>query len=219
MPDPESETPRPYDATARRERARVDRAQTRARIVDAARDAFLADGYVRSSVASIARAAGVSVQTVYLAVGSKADLLRIVGRQAVLGAGEAESVPELAWVGQLAAEPDPRAQLRILVAASLELVERAFPIWQVFAEAAAHDAALVPDVRENEAGRRRDQAAIVGLLRGLTVSRERAVDIVYSLLSPEMWRSLALECGWPRDDIEAFANDTVAHALLGAPSD
>lgn len=215
MATAESESPRPYDATARRERARIEREATRGRIVAAASAAFLDQGYVRTSVASIAEAAGVSVQTVYLAVGSKADILRLIGRQAVVGTGDADTLPDLSWVARLAAEPDPPAQIGILISESLALVERAYPIWQVFTEAAAHDPALGPDVRENEAGRRRDQRALVGMLHGLAVSPQRAADIVHALLSPEMWRSLALDSGWSHDEIEAFATDLLTHALLG----
>lgn len=214
MTPADSETRRRYDATARQERARADRLHTRTRVIAAAREAFLAHGYARSSVASIAAAAGVSVQTVYLAVGPKADLLRAVGRDAVLGGEDADSVPELAWVARVAAEPDPRAQIRLLVVESLALAERAYPIWRVFADAAAHDSALEADVRELEAGRHRDQRALVRLLSGLTVPHDRAADIVQGILSPELWRLFVLERGWSADEVAQFATDVLAHALL-----
>lgn len=214
MADADFQARRRYDATARQERALRERARTRERIVAAARDAFLADGYVRTSVAAIAQAAGVSVQTIYLAVGQKADLLRHVGRDAVVGSAEAASVPDLPWVSALAAEPDPRVQIRTLVSESLRLAERAYPIWQVFADAAAHDASLEPDVRELEAGRHRDQRALVQLLRGLAVSQEKAADIVHGILSPDLWRLFAIERHWRTDDIEQFASDVLIYTLL-----
>ncbi|MFM9735802.1 hypothetical protein ACKI17_48505, partial [Streptomyces niveiscabiei] len=86
--------------------------------------------------------------------------LRAVGRDAVLDSEEAASVPDMSWVPALAAEPDPRAQIRILVSGSRALAERAAPIWRVFTEAAGRDPALEPDVRELEAGRFRDQRAL-----------------------------------------------------------
>lgn len=217
MTDADPQARRRYDATSRQQRALRERAHTRDRIVAAARDAFLADGYVRTSVASIAQTAGVSVQTIYLAVGHKADLLRHVGRDAVIGSADASSVPDLPWVAALAAEPDPRVQIRILVSESLRLAERAYPIWQVFADASAHDAALEADVRELEAGRHRDQRDLVQLLQGLTVSREKAVDIVYGILSPDLWRHFSIDRHWSIGDIEGFASDVLIHALLESP--
>ncbi|WP_369672171.1 hypothetical protein, partial [Enterococcus faecium] len=92
---------------------------------------------------------------------------------------EAASVTDMSWVPALAAEPDPRAQIRILVYGSRALAERAAPIWRVFTEAAGRDPALEPDVRELEAGRFRDQRALAGLLHGLSVPVERAADIIH----------------------------------------
>src|SRR6478735_10519275 len=53
-----------------------DRAATRMRVIDAARDLFLEQGYARTTIADIARAADVAPQTVYWAFGSKAGLVR-----------------------------------------------------------------------------------------------------------------------------------------------
>ena len=53
-----------------------DRDATRARIVEAARDLFTEQGYARTTIADIARAADVAPQTVYWAFGSKAGLVR-----------------------------------------------------------------------------------------------------------------------------------------------
>src|SRR5262245_36526950 len=50
--------------------------QTRSEIIGAARRLFASQGYAATSVKDIAREAGVSVQTLYDSVGSKADLVR-----------------------------------------------------------------------------------------------------------------------------------------------
>ena len=46
-----------------------DRDATRTRIIDAARDLFVEQGYARTTIADIARAADVAPQTVYWAFG------------------------------------------------------------------------------------------------------------------------------------------------------
>jgi AcrR family transcriptional regulator len=59
-----------------RGRRAVQAEQTRAEILGAARRQFAARGYSATSVKQIAADAGVSVQTLYDSVGSKADLVR-----------------------------------------------------------------------------------------------------------------------------------------------
>ena len=62
---------RPYNSKIRVEQA----AQTRARILDAAEELFLANGYARAPVRAIAEAAGVVPDTVYATFGNKARVL------------------------------------------------------------------------------------------------------------------------------------------------
>src|SRR5262245_40692966 len=62
---------RTYDASRRR----ADADRRRVEVVRAARDLFLAQGYGHTTIADVARAAGVSVETVYAAFGNKATLL------------------------------------------------------------------------------------------------------------------------------------------------
>lgn len=205
---------RGYDATARRARAEHDRGRTRQRVLDAAEDLFTTEGYAATSMADVAAAAGVSVQTIYLAVGPKADVLRAVAARAVLGADVAGTVPQLPWVAQLAAEEDPHRQLAIMVHELIALAERSVPVWRVLEQAAAADPALAAEVAENEAGRLRDQQALVGLLRGLRVPRERATDVVHAVLRPAVWQVFVVERGWSREDVEELVLDVLTHLLL-----
>ncbi|WBU39249.1 TetR/AcrR family transcriptional regulator [Homoserinibacter sp. YIM 151385] len=216
MTEDDPRTPRRYDATARRARGERERERTRARILDAAAGLLVERGYAGTAMSAVAHAAGVSVQTVYLAVGAKPALLRAVAARAVLGGDGGGSVPELDWAARLAAEPDPRAQLRILVAELVALAERAAPLWRVTARAAIEDPELAAEMREHESGRRRDQEALVGMLHGLRVPPERASDIVGGLLSPELWNAFAVERGWSRDEIEELAVDMLSALLLRA---
>ena len=72
------ESKRTYDARRRRERAEQERQATRRRVLEAARILFLNRGYVATTVAEIARQAGVALQSVYKVGRSKADLLHQV---------------------------------------------------------------------------------------------------------------------------------------------
>ena len=62
---------RAYDSSRRQAQAR----ETQSAIVRAARDLFIDQGYGRTTIADIAGAAGVSVETIYAAFGNKATLL------------------------------------------------------------------------------------------------------------------------------------------------
>ena len=93
---------RPYDSTRRRERAR----QTRERIVQSAERQFLEHGYAATSVAAIAAAAEVSVDSIYKTFGGKPGLIRAIWHRALEGEGPvpAEQRSDLLQ----AEETDPR---------------------------------------------------------------------------------------------------------------
>ena len=62
---------RPYSSTLRADQARL----TRDRILAAAEELFLADGYGTTTIARVARQAGVAADTVYATFGSKRGIL------------------------------------------------------------------------------------------------------------------------------------------------
>ncbi|HYP73690.1 MAG TPA: TetR family transcriptional regulator, partial [Microbacterium sp.] len=208
---------RRYDAAERRRRAAIERAHTRGAILDGAQTLFLRDGYAASSMASIAAAASVSAQTIYLAVGSKADVLRAVIARAVLDDAAAHELTELPWVARLAAEPDPVEQLRLLTAELVALAQRAGPLWALLADAARHDRALIADVHEHEAGRLRDQRRLLELIHGLAVPLERAVDIVGGFARPDLWQTFVVDRGWSPREVEDLLFSTLRHLLLTPP--
>src|SRR4051794_39012241 len=86
----------PYDNSSRSAAA----ALTRGRVLAAARSGFLEHGYARTTIRSVAVAAGVSPETVYKTFGSKAALLKSVYDVAM--AGDDDPVP-------IAARPEFRA--------------------------------------------------------------------------------------------------------------
>lgn len=69
-------------------------ASTRARIVEAAAELMVRDGYVGTSIQAIARHSRVAIQTVYNTVGSKRDVLDAVLDRAASGPQAPRPVPE-----------------------------------------------------------------------------------------------------------------------------
>src|SRR5204862_7127236 len=91
-----------YRSTRRREQAE----ETRSRIIGAAHSLFVARGYGRTTMAEVARAAGVAVETVYAAYRNKATLLRQVWYSAMRGDEEDIRLLDRPEIRAVLAEPD-----------------------------------------------------------------------------------------------------------------
>jgi AcrR family transcriptional regulator len=188
---------------AARKRAGAARAQaTRERVVAAAAPLFVAHGYLDTTMAELAAAAGVAVQTLYLAFGGKAAVLRAVWDAAG---------PErpAGWTAALAAAPDGPAALARHVDATTAAVERRHPLDAVLRAAAAD-----PEPAELLAGAR--AAALDAHARavdelaehpGFTVdmSLQRATDVLATLLAPETYGLLVVQQGWTTPDWAEWA--------------
>ena len=81
---------RAYSSPVRAEQARL----TQRRITDAAHRLFLTQGYGQTTLAAVAREAGVSAQTIYNVFGTKPALLKKVHDLALAGDERAERVGE-----------------------------------------------------------------------------------------------------------------------------
>src|SRR5437870_10973957 len=100
---------RRYDSRRRQAQA----TQTRQDILSAARIVFLDHGYTGATMATIARAADVVVETIYRTFGSKAALFKAVVRAAVAGGAARAEVPaeQRPAIQAIIAEQDSRRQL------------------------------------------------------------------------------------------------------------
>src|SRR5215472_13983786 len=129
--------PRAYDATERRRLAGQQRRESRRRVVAAAWRCFLDAGYAATTIGDVARAAGVAVQTVYSAVGGKADLLIEVVNEAVAGDDREVMFLDREWMRRLRAEADPRRQIRIFADEMTVIGGRVVPLFLMMRAAAA----------------------------------------------------------------------------------
>jgi AcrR family transcriptional regulator len=193
---------------------------TRQRVLLAARDLFLRRGYAGAAVGAIAHRAGVSPQTVYNVVGSKAAVLKAV--YDVTLAGDDDPVPMIdrPTARAMLAADDARECLRLYARMGRELAERAGPLLTVvFVQAAGRD----PEVRafvetiEGEraagtAGVARHIAGRFGLRDGLGVAE--AGDILWALTAPELLDRFVRRRGWTLDRWEAWLSHTMAESLL-----
>src|SRR3954467_151846 len=100
---------RPYDSPRRREQAAV----TRRLILEAAERLFERHGYAATTMAAIAREAGVALKTVYVAFETKSGLLRALWHLRLRGDEGSAPVRERDWYRAVLAEPDPERRLRL----------------------------------------------------------------------------------------------------------
>src|SRR5262249_43124779 len=155
---------------------------TRLRIAEAARTLMLERGYAATTMAAVAEAAGVVVQTLYTSCpGGKPGLAKLVWD--VTLAGDAQAVPQAdrPEVRAIIAEPAPARKLGAYAAMALTIYGRVGPVHQVLRAAAAADAGLADLLAETENQRLRgshgpaEHLAAVGALRpGLDAGRAAA---------------------------------------------
>lgn len=212
-------TPEPPMSISRSRQKRVGaalREDTRNRLLEAAAEEFSANGYAGSTVARLAAAAGVSVQTLYLAWGSKRALLRAYMENAL--AGDLES-PEHA--GRRFTGMAPRERLTELAAVVADVAERAATGWKLYRDAAAVDPEMAADWQERQMLRHGLISRIVGdvpssaLTEGLTT--KRAVDTAWTIASPESYDLLVQRLGYTLPEFQAWMEQTLTAALLGCP--
>ena len=133
------------------------RSDTRNRILVAAAEEFSAHGYAGTTVARLAAAAGVSVQTLYLAWGSKRALLRGYMEDRIAGDLESPEDASRRFTGLA-----PQERLTMLAALVAAVAERAATGWRLYRDAAAVDPEIAADWQELQMLRHRLVSRIVG---------------------------------------------------------
>jgi AcrR family transcriptional regulator len=198
---------RRYDATARRAAA----AATRERICAAAEDLFVRDGYARTSIRAVAKAAAVAEATVYLTFPNKAALLDAVIVRAVRD-NPSESLATIA-----AARPEE--VLPRLVSSNTVLMGRAGRLIALGESASLMDAELRP-LRERAHRDLRaafravaDRLHEAGLLR---VGAQEAADSLYGIASESTYLRMTEGAGLSSDRYAWWLTDTLGAILLNA---
>ncbi len=181
---------------------------TRQRVVAAAVPLFVSDGYVETTMAGIARAAGVAVQTLYLSFGSKAAVL-----EAALAVVPDDQPNE--WLAAIQGEPAGPAALRRYVDRTAAQVERRFPLDAVLRAAAAdpEPAELLDRTRRAALAAHAQAVDELAEKPGFTtdISVQRATEVVAALLSHETYGLLVVTQGWPPLD---WADWAAAHLAV-----
>jgi AcrR family transcriptional regulator len=206
---------RRYEAPNRR--AAAD--QTRRQIVEAARRLFLERGYVATSMAAIAAAAGVSHETVYAAFGPKPALFRYLIEIALSGTDAPVPALERASTRDMQAEPDPSRRLEMFARVIRLIQARLAPLFDVLREGARTDPdlkACLDELSERHAGHMRAFAANLAVVGGLRedLSIEMAGDVIWIMTSVEFFLLCVRERGWTADFFEQWLAEALKRLLL-----
>lgn len=185
---------------------------TRRTILEAARTLFVARGYPAVTMQEVARAAGVSYQTLYSQFGGKLQLAIELCDLETPHVG-----PTVAMLDDVDAEADPVAWLHLLATFARRLYEPCAEVLRFMRQSG--DADLQARYRAIQAGRFQ---RLTGFAPRLVASGRlssalagaAAIDVAWSLTSPETYESYVLDRGWSADRFEAWLSAALVQLLL-----
>lgn len=188
--------------------------QTRRRILQAAYELFVEQGYGVTTLQGIAERAGVAVQTIYFTFGNKPSLLKELVDVTI--AGDDEPIPTLRrpWFLDALAADTAEAQLRAHVHGTCEVLRRVAPIVDVLRAAGMQDPKLADLWQQDSDPRLEVQTAAARALITKTgaradLSAEEAADVLFGVLSPELYLLFVRDRGWSPKRWERWVNDTL----------
>lgn len=205
---------RPYRSTRRQEQA----SETRRRIIRAAHDLFVSPGYGRTTIAEVAGAAGVAVETVYGAYRNKATLLREVWYATFRGDDEEIRLLRRPEIRAVLAEPDLAARLKAHAAVMTPVFRRITPLLRALQGAATSEPAAAEmlaefDKRRLDAARHYARAAAA--TGQLAVSEKECRDLLAATLDGALWHRLVEERGWSGDRFAQLLGAIWIASLIG----
>lgn len=206
-------TRRRYDSSRRQDAAR----RNRQAVLDVAERLFLSDGYAGVTVASIARAAGVSPELIYKTHGGKSGLMRAIYQRRLAGTGP---VPAYERSDEMREQhTDPTEILRGWGMLTAEVTAELTPIRLLLRAAAAVDpqmATLLDRIEDERLDRMRHHARFLAERKYLRadVSLGEATDVLWACTSTEFYELLVMRRNWPLSRYARFITDFMTAGLL-----
>ena len=207
------------EAVNRRTGLRAEQAaQTRARILDAARRVFERRGYGGARIEDIAASAGVAVPTVYKGFTNKRTLLEGVVTRAMTGADYAGNIEEQDWWQEQLRERDPVRQLRMIARNARRIYDRAATVMEILRASAPlypNLAAAWDDIFSQRVERSRRTARNLVAKAGERArfdEHETAITLL-ALTRPELYTE-HVGLGRTPDQYERWLGDVLVSSLL-----
>ena len=186
---------------------------TRAAILDAGRELFLAKGYAKVTVAEIASRARVAVQTVYGSTGGKAAIL-----QALLDPVLEDPAVEETLAG-IAATDDPREVIAVTAGGTRRAHERHWELMRGLYYSTSAGPAVATVMDKATLAYLAALTAVADRLIALDalkpeLDRQAAVDLLWYFLGRSGWYTLVADRAWDFDRAEAQLSAAAQQALL-----
>lgn len=209
-------TPRTYRSELRARQA----LETRERIVSASARLFATQGYQATTIAAIAREAGVSAETVKTTA-SKAELLIAAFEVTFSGSEGAETLADTEVANGLVDLPDD-VFLDTVLTQITTANARGHGLWTVLLGAALSDPVVDDALRRILEHRRADYRGLVSELRRRDLASpgiddSAVADALSFLLSPESYQQLVTQSGWTSERYAEWLRRAV-HAEIASAS-
>jgi hypothetical protein len=141
----------------------------------------------------------------------------------VAGDDQAVAMEDRPHVRALVADPDPRSQLSGFAGITSAIMARTEPVYRILVSAAASDPDAVALLARQKRHRQQGQARIARLLARTGALRPKlrereAADIIYALMSPEVYRLLVGDRGWTPGRYEQWLKGILIGQLLPPPA-
>ncbi|WP_313812742.1 TetR/AcrR family transcriptional regulator [Glutamicibacter sp.] len=205
---------RNYDLSNRAEAAR----ETRRRILDTTYRLLLEKGAKSLSMSGLANAAGVSPQTIYNSIGGKAEVIKACYDITIAGDDIDAPLSERPAFRSIWETTESQEFFRRYSTWVSTLSNRVAPLLAALVRPGQSDPGIAAFVETIEAERRIGSTNAMkhyrerfGLPEGLTL--EQAVDITWTLNSPDVYDRLVGRCGWSPEEYESWLTQQLAAAL------
>ncbi|MCS0499668.1 TetR/AcrR family transcriptional regulator [Protaetiibacter mangrovi] len=207
-------TPRAYSSPLRTAQA----ADTRRRILDAAAELFARDGYASTSLARLAEAAGVSLETVK-ANGPKSSLILAAFDQAFTGQeSHGSTIGQQDAGARLLALPDDElleGWVEFIASANARISR----LWIALLDASMGDPAVEQGLEALQSRRRTDFRDSMAAFRARGLARRPGDDEEFAaalqfLVSPSSYVQLVLDSGWSMRRYREWLVDTVERTVF-----
>ena len=205
---------RAYDGSRRREQARARRLA----VVQAARELFETGGFRQTTIAAIAKRAGVSSESIYKTFGTKAALAKAVFDLELAGDDEPVPIAERPAIQAIRDEPDVRRKITMFAEGLAQRHARSAAVQILIRDGRHVDDSLTPVwaalQREGLTGMTALGRHLLdtGQLRaGLTIEQVR--DILWNYLAIDAYERLVLIQGWSQQRYSNWLAHTMVSAL------
>jgi AcrR family transcriptional regulator len=203
-----------YNSPLREQQAQ----RTRARILQAARRQLSEQGYGATTLADIARAAGVAEPTVRAVFKTKPNLVEHLLRLAVRGSDDEVQLQQREAFQHVLASTDADTLLDRLAEFAEAVHRRSWDVLEIARGAAASDPKIAELYQQRQRARYANQKTIANRLRELgaipdATTADTVADLLWLYTSTDIYRMLAIERRWSASRYRSWLRSAIADVL------